>query len=79
MNIKPIYNLAYSPDLNPIESVFALVKRIFNRERLQKLANMEAFDSQLEVENAFYKINNSKIDNCIRHSNELLENMNNLA
>ena len=44
LNITPIFNLAYSPDYNPIESVFSQVKRIFNRERLRKLANMQEFN-----------------------------------
>ena len=35
LDIKPIFNLPYSPDYNPIESVFSLVKRIFNRKRLE--------------------------------------------
>jgi transposase len=34
LNIKPIFNLPYSPEYNPIELVFSQVKRIFNRERL---------------------------------------------
>ena len=33
---------------------------------------MENFDSQKEVENAFYKVQNEKIDACIRHSDMLL-------
>ena len=45
LDIKPIFNLPYSPDYNPIESVFSLVKRIFNRKRLEQLANIESFDS----------------------------------
>ena len=68
LNILPIFNLAYSPDYNPIESVFSQVKRIFNRERLRKLANLQEFDEIYEVENAFYKITPEKIDPCIRHS-----------
>ena len=58
LDIKPIFNLAYSPEYNPIELVFSQVKRIFNRERLQKLANVEAFDSKVEAENAFYQVDN---------------------
>ena len=40
---------------------------------------MEDFDGKSEVENAFYKIEAVKIDSCIRHSNDLLENYDNLA
>ena len=33
----------------------------------------------MEAEDAFYKIDNKKIDNCIRHSAKLLQNYENLA
>ena len=79
LDILPIFNLPYSPEYNPIESVFSQVKRIYKRERLQKLANWESFDDVAEVENAFYKVQNMTIDNCIRHSKDLLENTDNLA
>ena len=39
LNIVPIYNVGYSPEFNPIESVFSQVKRVFCRERLNKLMN----------------------------------------
>ena len=39
LNIVPIYNVGYSPEFNPIESVFSQVKRVFCRERLNKLVN----------------------------------------
>ena len=34
LDVKPIYNVGYSPEFNPIESVFSQVKRTYNRERL---------------------------------------------
>ena len=37
LNIKPAYNLSYSPDLNPIESTFSKVKQKFKILRVQKL------------------------------------------
>ena len=39
LNIVPIYNVGYSPEFNPIESVFSQVKRTFCRDRLNKLVN----------------------------------------
>jgi transposase len=44
LNIKPIFNVGYSPEFNPIESVFSQVKRSYNKARLNKLANGEIFD-----------------------------------
>ena len=29
LNIKPIFNVPYFPDGNPIESIFSIVKRVF--------------------------------------------------
>ena len=37
LKIMPIYNLAYSPDYNPIESIFSLVKNRYKRIRSQAL------------------------------------------
>jgi transposase len=79
LNIIPVFNLSYSPDYNPIESVFSQVKRIYKAKRLNRLANNEEFDTVWEVEDAFYKVPPSKIDPCIRHSMKLLEDLNNLA
>ena len=44
LDIKPIFNVGYSPEFNPIESVFSQVKRSYNKARLNKLANGEVFD-----------------------------------
>lgn len=77
LNIKMIFNLPYSPDYNPIEMVFSQVKKIFKSERLQKLANQQPFDSTAAADDAFYAIPVANIDSCIRHSDELLRNLNN--
>ena len=34
LNIRPIFNVGYSPEFNPIERVFSKVKRRFNAKRL---------------------------------------------
>ena len=33
-DIKPVFNVPYSPDFNPIEAVFSKVKRLFSNSRL---------------------------------------------
>ena len=43
-DVLPILNVSYSPDFNPIETVFSFVKRIFKRERLSALVNDEEFN-----------------------------------
>ena len=37
LGFRYIYNVAYSPDYNPIESVFSKIKRTFRSLRAQKL------------------------------------------
>ena len=44
LKITPCFNSTYSPDYNPIESVFAQVKLIHKEMRLNKLANGKSCD-----------------------------------
>ena len=53
LNIMPIYNVSYSPELNPIEAVFSKVKAIFNRQRLNHLVNKTDFDADKAIRRAF--------------------------
>lgn len=76
LNIQPLFNLAYSPEYNPIELVFSQVKHNFKQARLQKLANGEAFDVVAAVEDAFHDVPAAKIDACIRHGDAKLRDMN---
>jgi|TARA_B110000305_G_C18874170_1_gene374515 transposase len=52
LDILPIYNVSYSPELNPIESVFSQIKLKFRQQRLNKLANEEEFNVDDEIEAA---------------------------
>ncbi len=44
LGFKAIFNVPYSPQYNPIELVFGLIKRVFKKLRLSKVANNEKFD-----------------------------------
>ena len=52
-NIYPIFNVPASPDMNPIESCFSHVKRIYKKKRLNALVNRRVFDMDEEVVRAF--------------------------
>ena len=39
LKMVPIFNETYSPDYNPIETIFSQVKQRFKEQRLNKLAN----------------------------------------
>lgn len=64
LNILPIFNVSYMPELNPIESCFSHVKRIFNRERLWALVNDFSFDIDEEISDAFDVITPDMVSNC---------------
>ena len=65
-DIKPIFNVGYSPEFNGIEAVFSQVKRKYNMERLNKLANDMIFDQTTEIRRAFAKIKPEVVRGCIR-------------
>ena len=64
LNIWPIFNVSYMPELNPIESCFSHVKRVFNRERLWALVNDLPFDMDEEISDAFDVITPDMVTNC---------------
>ena len=68
LDIVPIFNVGYSPEFNPIESVFSQVKRIFCRERLNKLVNNEEFDTNKAIRAAFNKVSRDTVGACIKKS-----------
>jgi hypothetical protein len=72
LSILPIFNVSYMPELNPIESCFSHVKRIFNRERLWALVNGFAFDVDEEISDAFDVITPDMVKNCAARSLKLL-------
>ena len=56
LNIKPIFNVSYSPEFNPIEAVFSKVKAIFNQKRLNCLVNKIGFNPDETIKFAFKAI-----------------------
>ena len=68
LDIMPLYNLSYSPEYNPIESVFSQVKRTYNSVRLNKLANGEIFDQTEQVRRSFRQITSKVVNSCIKQS-----------
>ena len=72
LNIKPIYNVAYSPEFNPIEAVFSKVKRQFSCQRLHNLVTKIGFNMDTEIETAFRTIKPAHCAACARKSLFLL-------
>ena len=53
LNIKPLFNIPYSPALNPVEACFSIVNNHFKKRRLQHLVNNQDFDAEQLIEKAF--------------------------
>ena len=68
LQITPLWNVAYSPEFNPIESVFSQVKRIFSKQRLNDLVNKVGFNIDREVKKAFKVIKADHCVNCVKKS-----------
>jgi len=73
LDIRPIYNVAYSPEFNPIEAVFSEVKRRFSGQRLHNLVTKIGFNMDTEVEAAFKAITPAHCGACARKSLFLLQ------
>ena len=69
-----IFGPAYSPDFNPIESVFSIAKAKLKKRRLAAIINGYEIDIWNEIKAAFAGIDVLKVCHCINHSNKLLFN-----
>jgi hypothetical protein len=72
LRITPVFNVSYSPQYNPIESVFSIVKREYCKQRLHHVANNLAFDVPTNIRSAFKTVTKVQIQNCIRLSFKLI-------
>ena len=73
LDIRPVYNVAYSPEFNPIEAVFSKVKRRFSCQRLHNLVTKIGFNMDTEIEAAFKAITPAHCAACARKSLFLLQ------
>lgn len=72
LNMVRIFNVPYSPEFNPIESVFSIVKQQFKRDRLIRVQYNRHPDIKKLILKAFYSVDKKAIQACIRKSLHLL-------
>ena len=70
-DILTILNVTGSPELNPIETCFSIVKKKFRKERLNTLAKDDYFCFEDEARKAIKFITPQLVQGCIRRSNAL--------
>ena len=64
-----IYNVPYSPDYNPIEFVFSIVKRNFRTLRARKLTGLIQDCHEALVTKAVQQIKKKDVVACVNHVN----------
>ena len=73
LDINIVFNIRYSPDLNPIEAAFSQVKRVFNKARLNALARGKEFDMYVNIRKAFKVVTPHLVERCAARSLALLK------
>ena len=74
LKIPLCFNLPYKPEFNGIEEVFSLVKRNYKREKLNTLVNKVNKETKTMIKEAFESVKHLHIQNCITHSQVMLNN-----
>ena len=73
LNIRPIFNVGYSPEFNSVEALFSKIKAVFVRLRLNNLVNRRGFNFDKTINEAFRSITVAHCAACVRKSRHLLE------
>ena len=73
LGIRYIWNIAYSPDYNAVESVFSKVKQKFRVLRVQKLMGQINDSYETIIEKAFKSVRKQDVINCVNYSLSLLK------
>jgi len=79
LDIRPVYNVGYSPEFNPIEAVFSKVKQQFRCKRLHNLVTKIGFNMDTEIEAAFRAIKPAHCASCAQKSLHLLRRAANVS
>jgi transposase len=67
LGFEYIFTPPYSPDANPIESVFSIFKSQLKKERIKGIIGGKKIQVPLLIEKIWQQIEREKIINCIIH------------
>ncbi len=65
LELEYVFTPAYSPDFNPIESVFSIFKNRFKRMRIGSIVHGREINYETEIHRIFGLIEKEKVVNCI--------------
>jgi transposase len=70
LNIKPIFNVPYSPQFNGIESYFSLLKGEYKKRLMQKLLKGNKLNTVDLIKTSINQVADEKTRRCIRNGIE---------
>lgn len=73
LDLGCIFNASYSPDYNPIEGVFSIVKLKIKQQRLKALAKGVKTNIEFVIDNAFREVSLEAVQAHVNHSHRLLK------
>lgn len=76
LDVMPLFNIPYSPDTNPIEACFSVMKSHFKRKRLEYLVNGRPFYFPPHMTESIEKIVPQTVQKCVAHSMKKLRDVN---
>ena len=68
LDIKYVWGIPYSPDYQPIESVFSMVKNNYRKESIYHIINNIPINFRKLIRSSFENIERIKVQNCINRS-----------
>ena len=72
LKIEHVFNVAYSPEFNPIELVFSMLKRHFYSKRSAAMIKGQRPDLPSLITRGIETLEKGKIQNCVRHALKLM-------
>ena len=72
LNVHAVLNVLYEPAFMPIETVFAIVKNQYKKDRLHLIANKETVDERTLIRKAFKLVKRENIMNAVKACMKLI-------
>lgn len=65
LDVMPIFNVPYRPDLNPIKEIFGQIKSRFRRKRLTLIASCQDYDPEELVKGCIEETTHEAVKNTV--------------
>ena len=72
LDIEPVWNAVYSPQLNSIEMSFSKAKLYYKKDKLHRLAHKKPLPKEAMIRQAFSRLTKENICSYIEHCYQLL-------